>query len=180
MYSQRLMSELIKDKVDDKSLEIIKNVAKTIDEKFLDHLLNYSKKPSISMKYFSCYIAEFTPEMLQNIEPQNKEILKNFCIRFIIVAKELYNTTMELFCSIYDLSYNKVERFVDLARNCGIQFKYAQGLYKLFKDYSIILLEKGSFNDLKKTVDKFVEKEKVNWDKVVNQFSDKFSSYFQG
>jgi hypothetical protein len=180
MYSQRLMSELIKDKVDDKSLEIIKNVAKTIDEKFLDHLLNYSKKPIIIMKYFSCYIAEFTPEMLQNIEPQNKEILKNFCIRFIIVAKELYNTTMELFCSIYDLSYNKVERFVDLARNCGIQFKYAQGLYKLFKDYSIILLEKGSFNDLKKTVDKFVEKEKVNWDKVVNQFSDKFSSYFQG
>ena len=66
-----------------------------------------------------------------------------------------------------------------MARNCGIQFKYAQGLYKLFKDYSIILLEKGSFNDLKKTVDKFVEKEKVNWDKVVNQFSDKFSSYFQ-
>ena len=180
MYSQRLMSELIKDKVDDKSLEIIKSVAKTIDEKFLDHLLNYSKKPIIIMKYFSCYIAEFTPEMLQNIEPQNKEILKNFCIRFIIVAKELYNTTMELFCSIYDLSYNKVERFVDLARNCGIQFKYAQGLYKLFKDYSIILLEKGSFNDLKKTVDKFVEKEKVNWDKVVNQFSDKFSSYFQG
>ena len=180
MYSQRLMSELIKDKVDDRSLEIIKNVAKKIDEQFLDHLLNYSKKPIIIMKYFSCYIAEFTPEMLQNIEPQNKEVLKNFVIRFIIVAKELYNTTMELFCSIYDLSYNKVERFVDLARNCGIQFKYAQGLYKLFKDYSIILLEKGSFNNLKKTVDKFVEKEKVNWDKVVNQFSDKFSSYFQG
>ena len=179
MYSQRLMSELIKDKVDDKTLEIIKNVAKKIDEQFLDHLLNYSKKPIRIMKYFSCYIAEFTPEMLQNIEPNNKEILKNFCIRFIILAKELYNTTMELFCSIYDLSYNKVERFVDLARNCGIQFKYAQGLYKLFKDYSIILLEKGSFNDLKKTVDKFVEKEKVNWDKVVNQFSDKFSSYFQ-
>ena len=179
MYSQRLMNELIKDNVDDKSLEIIKNVAKKIDEQFLDHLLNYSKKPIRIMKYFSCYIAEFTPEMLQNIEPNNKDILKNFCIRFIILAKELYNTTMELFCSIYDLSYNKVERFVDLARNCGIQFKYAQGLYKLFKDYSIILLEKGSFNDLKKTVDKFVEKEKVNWDKVVNQFSDKFSSYFQ-
>lgn len=179
MFSQRLMSELIKDKVDEQSLEIIKNVAKIIDEQFLDHLLNYSKKPIIIMKYFSCYIAEFTPDMLQNIEPKNKEVLKNFCIRFIIVAKELYNTTMELFCSIYDLSYNKVERFVDLARNCGIQFKYAQGLYKLFKDYSIILLEKGSFNDLKKTVNKFVEKEKVNWDKVINQFSDKFSTYFQ-
>ena len=130
------------------------------------------------MKYFSCYVTEFTDDMLSNVEPKHKDILKNFCIRFIILAKDIYNTTMELFCSIYDLSYNKVERFIDLARNCGIQLKYAQGLYKLFKDYSIILLEKGSFNDLKKTVNKFVEKEKVNWDKVMNQFSDKFSSYF--
>ena len=178
MYSQRLMSELIKNKVDDNTLEIIKNVAKTIDEKYLDHLLNYSQKPIKIMKYFSCYIAEFTPEMLPNIEPKYKDILKNFCIRFIISAKDIYNTTMELFCSIYDLSYNKVERFIDLARNCGIQLQYAQGLYKLFKDYSIILLEKGSFNNLKKTVEKFVEKEKINWDKVMNQFSDKFPSYF--
>ena len=86
---------------------------------------------------------------------------------------------MELFCSIYDLSYNKVDRFVDLAGGCGIQLKYATGLYKVFKDYSIILLEKGSFNDLKKTVEKFVEKEKVNWDKVINQFSDEFPTYFK-
>ena len=85
---------------------------------------------------------------------------------------------MELFCSMYDLSYNKVERFVDLARTCGIQVKYATGLYKLFKDYSIILLEKGSFNNLKKTVEKFVEMEKINWDKAVTQFSDKFPSYY--
>ena len=178
MYSQRLMSELIKNKVDDKTLEIIKSVAKKIDEEYLDHLLNYSQKPIKIMKYFSCYIAEFTHEMLPNIEPKYKDILKNFCIRFIILAKDIYNTTMELFCSIYDLSYNKVERFIDLARNCGIQLQYAQGLYKLFKDYSIILLEKGSFNNLRKTVDKFVEKEKINWDKVMNQFSDKFISYF--
>ena len=179
MYSQRLMSELIKkDKIDEKSLEVVKNVAKKIDEQFLDHLLNYIQKPIKIMKYFSIYIAEFTPEMLQNIEPQNKDILENFCIRFIILAKDIYNTTMELFCSMYDLSYNKVERFVDLARTCGIQVKYATGLYKLFKDYSIILLEKGSFNNLKKTVEKFVEMEKINWDKAVTQFSDKFPSYY--
>ena len=180
MYSQRLMNELIKEKVDEQTLEIIKNVAKIIDEKFLDFLLNYSQKPIKIIKYFSCYVAEFTPEMLQNIEPKYKDNLKNVCIRFIILAKELYNTTMELFCSMYDLSYNKVERFVDLAGGCGIQLKNATGLYKVFKDYSIILLEKGSFNDLKKTVEKFVEKEKVNWDKVINQFSDKFPTYFQG
>ncbi len=180
MYSQRLMNELIKEKVDEQTLEIIKNVAKKIDEKFLDFLLNYSQKPIRIIKYFSCYVAEFTPEMLQNIEPKYKDNLKNVCIRFIILAKELYNTTMELFCSMYDLSYNKVERFVDLAGGCGIQLKNATGLYKVFKDYSIILLEKGSFNDLKKTVEKFVEKEKVNWDKVINQFSDKFPTYFQG
>ena len=169
-----------KEKKDEETLEIIKNLAKIIDEKFLDFLLNYSQKPIRIINYFSCYIAEFTPEMLQNIEPKYKDNLKNVCIRFIILAKELYNTTMELFCSIYDLSYNKVDRFVDLAGGCGIQLKNATGLYKVFKDYSIILLEKGSFKDLKKTVEKFVEKERVNWDKIINQFSDKFPTYFQG
>jgi hypothetical protein len=180
MYSQRLINEIIKDQIDEETLEIIKNLAKIIDEKFLDFLLNYSQKPIRIINYFSCYIAEFTPEMLQNIEPKYKDNLKNVCIRFIILAKELYNTTMELFCSIYDLSYNKVDRFVDLAGGCGIQLKNATGLYKVFKDYSIILLEKGSFKDLKKTVEKFVEKERVNWDKIINQFSDKFPTYFQG
>lgn len=174
IYSQRLTSEIFKDKIDDETLEIIKSVAKKVDEQFLPALLNISQKPITIIKYFSCYIIEITPEMLQNIEPNHKEILKNFAIKYIILAKELYNTTMELFCSIYGLSYNNVDRFVDLASVCGIQLKYAEGLYKLFRDYAIILLEKGCFNNLRKTVEKFVELEKINWDKVLTQFSDKF------
>ena len=175
-YSQRIISKVIKNEVDSNTLEIIKNVAKKIDEKYLDSLLNKSSKPIVIIKYFSCYIVEFPPKMLQNIEPNYKDVLNNFSIKFVILAKELYNTAMELFCSIHDLSYTNINTFIDLARNCGIQVKYAQGLYKLFKDYSFILLEKDSYKNLKKTVQKLCDMEKINWDNLVNQKWDEFTS----
>jgi len=179
MYSQRIISALMKNEVDDKTLEIIKNVARKIDEQYLHTSLNNKQKPIIIIKYFSCYIVEFTPEMLQKIEPKYKDILNNFCIKFIILAKELYNTTMELFCAIYDLSYTNIDTFLDLSRNCGIQVKYAQGLYKFFKDYSLLLLEKNSTHNLKNTVQKLIEKEKVNWERIINHKSDDSLPFFK-
>ena len=179
MYSQRIISALMKNEVDDKTLEIIKNVARKIDEHYLHTSLNNKQKPIIIIKYFSCYIVEFTPEMLQKIEPQYKDILNNFCIKFIILAKELYNTTMELFCAIYDLSYTNIDTFLDLSRNCGIQVKYAQGLYKFFKDYSLLLLEKNATHNLKNTVQKLIEKEKANWEKIINHKSDDSLPFFK-
>ena len=179
MYSQRIISALMKNEVDDKTLEVIKNVARKIDEQYLHTSLNNRQKPIIIIKYFSCYIVEFTPEMLQRIEPKYKDILNNFCIKFIILAKELYNTTMELFCAIYDLSYTNIDTFLDLSRNCGIHVKYAQGLYKFFKDYSVLLLEKNSTHNLKNTVQKLIEKEKVNWERILNQKSDDSLPFFK-
>ena len=179
MYSQRIISALMKNEVDDKTLEIIKNVARKIDEQYLHTSLNNRQKPIIIIKYFSCYIVEFTPEMLQKIEPKYKDILNNFCIKFIILAKELYNTTMELFCAIYDLSYTNIDTFLDLSRNCGIHVKYAQGLYKFFKDYSVLLLEKNSTHNLKNTVQKLIDKEKVNWERIINQKSDDSLPFFK-
>ena len=178
MYSQRIINELTKNAVDDKTMGIIEAVAKKIDEKYLDNLINNSHKTVTIVKYFSCYIVEFTPELLQKIEPKNKDSLQNFCIKFIVLAKELYNTTMELFCTIYDLSYTNIDTFVDLSRNCGIQVKYAQGLYKMFKDYSILLLnEQNPFNDMKKILQILMDKQKFNWERTIKQKADEFTSF---
>ncbi len=84
---------------------------------------------------------------------------------------------MELFCSIYDLTSTNINRFLDLARNCGIHVQYAQGLYKLFKDYSIFLLEENAFKNLRKTVEKFIEMERFNWEKVINSQTSNISSF---
>ena len=95
-YSHRVMDELITNKIDDKTMEIITQVAKKIDEEYLDFLLNNSTKPILIFQYFSCYIATFTPKMLQNIDPNNAKILENINIKFIILARESYNIAMEL------------------------------------------------------------------------------------
>ena len=177
MYSHRLIDELIKNKIDDKTMEKIMQVAKKIDEYYLDFFLNNSNKPILMFDYFACYVATFTPKMLQDIDPESANKLGNVNIKFIILAKELYNATMELFCSIYDLTSTNLNRFIELAKICGIHVQYIEGLYKLFKDYSIILLEGNAFRDLRKTVEKFIEMERLNWEKVIDNQNSNISSF---
>jgi len=179
MYSHRLTEELAKNKIDGKTKEIIEKVAKKIDEQYLDFLLQNSPKPLLSMEYFLCYVATFDPNLLQNISPEYKDILKNVHIKFIILAKQFYNTAMELFCSIYDLTSTNVNRFLDLIKNYGIHMKYAQGLQRLFMDYSMILLEKNALSEIRKTVEKFVEMERLNWEKIISKGSDIISPFFK-
>ena len=166
MYSHRLIEELTKNKIEDKTMEVITQVAKKIDSQYLDFFLNNSTKPIKIFQYFSCYLATFTPKMLQEIDPFNAKYLENIYIKFIILAKESYNIAMELFCSIYDLTSTDLNRFLDLANICGMHVQYAKGIYKVLSDYSLFLLEENAFQNLRKTVDKFIEMERLNWEKA--------------
>ena len=166
MYSHRLIEELTKNKIEDKTMEVITQVAKKIDSQYLDFFLNNSTKPIKIFQYFSCYLATFTPKMLQEIDPFNAKYLENIYIKFIILARESYNIAMELFCSIYDLTSTDLNRFLDLANICGMHVQYAKGIYKVLSDYSLFLLEENAFQNLRKTVDKFIEMERLNWEKA--------------
>ena len=141
-YTKTIIRELSKYEVDDQIVKIIEEVAKKIDSNYLGQTVNNSPKNVTIINYFSCYMVEFTPDKLQNIEPKYKDILQNYCIKFIVLAKELYNTAMELFTTIYDLSFTNIDTFINLSKNCGIQIQYAQSLYSMFKEYSNLLLKK--------------------------------------
>ena len=181
IFSKRILSELSKFEVDDQIIKIIEIVANKIDENYLDDMLNNSQKKTVTViNSFSCYIVEFPPEMLQNIEPKYKEVLKNYCIKFIVIAKELYNISMELFTTIYDLSYTNLDTFIDLSKNCGIQIQYAQSLYKMFKDYSTILLkEKESFTNIKMILGKLFKQQKKLWDHTIKEKANEFTSFYK-
>ena len=179
-YTKRIISELSKYEVDDKIIKIIEEVAKKIDSNYLDTILNTSPKTVTVINCFSCYIVEFSPEMLINIEPKYKEILQNYCIKFIVLAKELYNTAMELFTTIYDLSYTNIHTFIDLSKNCGIQLQYAQSLCNMFKDYSELLLQKKESNsNIKNILKKLFKQQKILWDKTIKQKADEFTSFYK-
>ncbi len=183
IYSKRIISELIKNEHDDKTMEIIEEVSKIIDEKYLDKFLNDPSRTVTMIQYFCCYIVEFTPDMLQNICPQYKEVLKNFGIKFIVLAKDLYNTTMEIFSTIYDLSYTNFDTFIDLTKDCGIQLNHAQGLYKIFRDYSIILYNekkrKGGGNNIMNVLRKLFEEENQNWKGIIKQKANEFTNFYK-
>ena len=186
IYSKKIISELIKSEFDQKTMEIIEHVSKVIDEKYLDNILNSSQKTVCLIQYFCCYIVEFTPDMLQNICPEYKDILKDFDIKFIVLAKELYNTTMEIFSTIYDLSYTNFDTFIELTKDCGIQLEHAQGLYKIFREYSILLLnerKRKKSNNINKYImsvlRKLFDNEYQNWTSIIKQKSNEFINFFQ-
>lgn len=183
IYSKRIISELIKNEFDNKTMEIIDEVSKIIDEKYLDKFLNAPSKTVTMIQYFCCYVVEFTPDMLQNICPQYKDVLKNFGIKFIVLAKELYNITMEIFSTIYDLSYTNFDTFIDLTRDCGIQLQHAQGLYKIFRDYSITLFNekkrKGGGNNIMNVLRKLYEQENQNWKGIIKQKANEFTNFYK-
>ena len=129
-FSKTVMSELKRSEFDERTMEIINEVSKILDEKYLDDILNSEKKSITLIQGFCCYIVEFTPEMLKDIVPQYKNIVKNFGIKFIVLAKDLYNITMEVFSTIYDLSYINYNNFMELTKNYGIQLEHAQVLYQ--------------------------------------------------
>ena len=179
-YTKRIISELSKYEVEDNIVQIIEEVAKKIDSKYLDKVINNSPKNVTVINCFSCYVVEFGPDMLQNIEPKYKDVLKNFCIKFIVLAKELYNTTMELFTTIYDLSYTNMHTFIDLSKNCGIQIQYAESLYTMFKDYSELLLkEKESKSNIKNILKKLFKQQKILWDKTIKQKANEFTTFYK-
>ena len=188
IYSKKVVSELIKSEFDQNTMEIIEEVSKIIDEKYLDTVLNTSQKTLYLIQYYCCYMVEFTPEMLQNICPKYKDILQNFDIKFIVLAKELYNTTMEIFSTIYDLSYTNVQTFIELTKDCGIQLEYAQGLYTIFKEYSIMLLnEKKRKKNINCNSNKYImnvlrklfDNEYQKWTNIIKQKSNEFTNFFK-
>ena len=188
IYSKKVVSELIKSEFDQNTMEIIEQVSKIIDEKYLDTVLNTSQKSVCLIQYYCCYMVEFTPEMLQNICPKYKDILLNFDIKFIVLAKELYNTTMEIFCTIYDLSYTNFDTFIELTKDCGIQLEHAQGLYKIFREFSIMLLnEKKRKKNINCNSNKYImnvlrklfDSEYQNWTNIIKQKSNEFTNFFK-
>ena len=182
-FSKTVMSELKRSEFDERTMEIINEVSKILDEKYLDDILNSEKKSITLIQGFCCYIVEFTPEMLKDIVPQYKNIVKNFGIKFIVLAKDLYNITMEVFSTIYDLSYINYNNFMELTKNYGIQLEHAQVLYQLFKEYSIILLEskknKSNKNDNKNVLKKLFYKQNQQWEKMIKQKANEFSNYYK-
>ena len=89
---------------------------------------------------------------------------------------------MELFCSLYDLTDTNLNFFIDLTKGCGIHVQYAKGLYIFLSlHYCLLLLEKNIFQDLRKIIDKFIEMERFNCEKVLNNtsfFKSKYSSIY--
>ena len=178
-YSQRIISELAKNEVDQSIKTVIEKTAKIIDENYLDDILNKREKPVTIVKYFACYVLGFNGEMLGKINPEAKEVLKDYIIKFIVLSKDLYNKALELFLTIYDLCNTDVDTFVDLSRGSGIQVKDAQGLYQMFRDYSILLINEKNLDNMDSVFKKLFDWQLIKWEKALKQKGNEFTTVYK-
>lgn len=177
-YSKRVLSELVKCETDSKTLNLINQLGKKIDEIYLDKLLNSKYKMTTLMGNFICYIVEFNSDMIKSFLGYEK-IPKDLCLRFIVPAKELYHFILELFTLLTGLSYTNINTILNVGFKNGFPMKYGQFLYNFFKEYIVLLNEekKNSQNGMLGIFNKFCDKQFENWKKIIDEKGQKLTSF---
>ena len=174
-YSKRVLSELVKCETDSNTLNLINNLGKKIDEFYLDKLLNSKYKITTLMGNFLCYIIEFNYEMIKSF-PGYEGINKDLCLRFIVPAKEFYNSTLELFFLLIGLSYTNINTILNVAFKNGFPMKYGQFLYNFFKEFIILFLNQEN-NFQESNFQNFCNKQFDKWKKIIEEKGQKLTSF---
>jgi hypothetical protein len=106
--SKRILCELIKSDINVNEKEIANEISKKLDY-LLDVILNKSENKIHYIQLFMCFIVEINSELIR-ILPEYKNIDENLNMRFIIIAKNIYNFSIEVYFSLNDL-YNVSEEY---------------------------------------------------------------------
>ena len=178
VFSKRVLSELVKCDIDDRTRNFIIDISKKIEEKFLDISLNVNPKKDYKInQHFVCYVAEYKEDLIKEMF-KIKEVPHDLTIRIIVPVKELYNLVLEIYFSISDLSYTNVDTFVEAAGKKGISMKFAQIFYLFIRTLmKIVLVEEHPQKKMKEIFQKFYDVEYTLWDKHVNKKCKELTSF---
>lgn len=101
--SKRILCELIKSDINENEKETAYEISKKLDF-LLDIILNKCENKIHYIQLYMCFIVEINSELIR-ILPEYKNIKDDLNMRFIIIAKNIYNFAIEVYFSLHDL-YN--------------------------------------------------------------------------
>jgi hypothetical protein len=102
-FSKRILCELIKSEVEECEIKEITEIANSLNP-VLDIIINKNKAKISIMKNFITYFIEVDSELVKTF-PEHANLKDEIIFRFIILAKNIYNFSFEVYFSLYDL-YN--------------------------------------------------------------------------
>ena len=97
------MRELIKSNVVESEQNIIYEISNKLDQ-FVEIILNKCENKIYYINMFCCYIVEINSDMIKLL-PEFSNLNNDINLRYIILAKNIYNYAIEVYFSIHDL-YN--------------------------------------------------------------------------
>ena len=180
VYSKRVLSEVVKLDINEETEKIIMLISKTLDEYYLDKILNSKYKMIKVLDRFICYIVEFNFKMIKSIL-KDENIPDDISIRFIVPAKEIFNLTFELFILLSNLPNTSIKTFLDVGLKHGLQYKYCLTLYEFFKELlNCLIVEKGELQDvIQEALKKFYDKQFAVWEKQIQEKGKKLTSFYE-
>ena len=180
VYSKRVLSEVVKLDLNEETEKKIMLISKTLDEYYLDKILNSKYKMIKVLDRFICYIVEFNFKMIKSIL-KDENIPDDISIRFIVPAKEIFNLTFELFILLSNLPNTSIKTFLDVGLKHGLQYKYCLTLYEFFKELlNCLIVEKGELQDvIQEALKKFYDKQFAVWEKQIQEKGKKLTSFYE-
>jgi hypothetical protein len=121
VISKRVYWELTKSNIDDKEKELVNGISQKVDI-LIDIILNKNENHYHYVQLFICNIVELNSELIRLL-PEYKDIPDNLNLRFIMLAKNIYNFAIEVYFSINDLYNIDLNTFMEVFRN-KYPFKY--------------------------------------------------------
>ena len=177
-FTKRIFSFMVKSNLDNPNQEYIEKLSKIIEEKYLDYNINNSiKSKKTFIGNFLCYIYQFNSDMIKKIDGY-ENVPDELNLVYIVPAKEMYNNFFEIFFTLSNLSYTKLNTFIDMGKKFGFSYEYSRKFYEFFKTFQILCNQKiDPFPVIKNIFNEFNKIQMKEWDITLQKFKDMKNIY---
>lgn len=178
-YSKRLLSELIRCEVDPRIEKTIKDISLKVDELMLDQLINSRTNCTINLiQHFVCYNVEVNSAQIRTI-PEYADLKEDLTLKFLVLAKNIYNKFGEVYFSLYDLVYTDYINLKYILDMQHLPYKFYNSVYFLSSSLTDEMIKQKSNvqDNMKQVIGRFIDFFILDWEKTIKENGKKLTHF---
>lgn len=178
-YSKRLLSELIRCEVEPKIEKIIKDISSKVDELMLDQLINSRTNCAINLiQHFVCYNVEVNSGQIRTI-PEYADLKDDLTLKFLVLAKNIYNQFAEVYFSLYDLVYTDYINLKYILDMQKLPYKFYNSVYFLGTTLTDEMIKQKTNvqENMRQIIGRFVDFFIMDWERTIKENGKKLTHF---
>jgi len=146
-------------------------------------ILNQTKNKFYCIQDFLCYIVEINSELIR-IFPEYKELNDDINLRFIVIAKNVYNLAFEIYFTLHDLYKIELNNFIDVFKErfpFPVDDNILKTIYFFYKSLTEEFLNKNnnfSKNHISIVLENFLDKLFTLWEFVIVEKGKELTRFY--